>query len=317
MKSNFGMSETGRQIPFRRRSRIGRHEKIEGFCMAIVPFMGFLVFTAFPLALSLFVSFNDLHSYDLSSMKFTGFGNYAALFQNAMFKQAVLNTLYFCLSVPINLVSQLFLANLLAKPLNKHFAKVARLVLYIPTVIGGVAISLVWNWILEPNFGVINSILSALGLNKIGFTTTKEWFMPSVLMIKWWSVGMNVLVLQAALANVDATLKEAARIDGANDRIVFFRITLPQISPMLVYTFTMSFIEAFGEMSTVQILSGNDIGPSGSAVTLSYLIYRMTDAEVFTQGFGMASALGWVMGVFTVSFLELSNWAARKWLSYD
>lgn len=317
MKVNMDISSKGIRISKQRRGKIGKNEKIEGLCMVIVPVLGFCLFTGFPLLLSLFVSFHDLHSYDLSSMTFVGFGNYSSLFHNPMFKQAVVNTLFFCVSVPINLVSQLFLANLLSKPLNKHFAKAARLILYIPTVIGGVAISLIWNWILEPNFGVINTILGSLGLNKIGFTTTKEWFMPSVLIIKWWSVGMNVLVLQAALANVDASLQEAARIDGASSRKVFFHITLPQISPMLVYTFTMSFIEAFGEISTVQILSGNDIGPSGAAITLSYLIYRMTDVEVFTQGFGVASALGWVMGVFTIAFLELSNWAARKWLSYD
>ena len=255
-----------------RRSRIGRHEKIEGFCMAIVPFLGFMVFTVFPLVLSIIVSFNDLHSYELSSMTFVGFGNYAKLFRNLMFKKAIVNTLYFCLCVPINLVSQLFIANLLAKPLNKHFAKVARLVLYVPTIIGGLAISLIWNWILEPNFGVFNTILTALGLEKIGFTTTEKWFMPSVLLIKWWSVGMNVLVLQAALANVDATLKEAARIDGASERTVFFRITLPQISPMLIYTFTTSFIDAIGEMSTVQIISNGGLGPNGAAITLSYLM---------------------------------------------
>ena len=300
-----------------RRNRIGRHEKIEGFCMAIVPFLGFMVFTVFPLVLSIIVSFNDLHSYELSSMTFVGFGNYAKLFRNLMFKKAIVNTLYFCLCVPINLVSQLFIANLLAKPLNKHFAKVARLVLYVPTIIGGLAISLIWNWILEPNFGVFNTILTALGLEKIGFTTTEKWFMPSVLLIKWWSVGMNVLVLQAALANVDATLKEAARIDGASERTVFFRITLPQISPMLIYTFTTSFIDAIGEMSTVQIISNGGLGPNGAAITLSYLMYRMVNAELFTQGFGVGSALGLLIGIFTFGFLEFSNWAVRKWLSFD
>ena len=310
-------SNSGVRMTPVRRSRIGRHEKIEGFCMAIIPFLGFTVFTVFPLVLSVIVSFNDLHSYELSSMTFVGFGNYVKLFQNPMFKKAIVNTLIFSLCVPINLTSQLFLANLLSKPLNKHFAKAARLVLYIPTVIGGLAISLIWNWILEPNFGVFNTILSSLGLEKIGFTTTEKWFMPSVLLIKWWSVGMNVLVLEAALANVDATLKEAARMDGASERTVFFRITLPQISPMLIYTFTMSFIDAVGEMATVQILSNGGLGPNGAAITLSYLMYRMVNAEMFTQGFGVGSALGLLIGIFTFGFLEFSNWAVRKWLSFD
>lgn len=310
-------NSSGICIAKKRRGRIGRREKIEGFCMVIIPFLGFLVFTVFPLALSAVVSFYDLHSYDLSTMTFVGFDNYIKMFQNPMFSKAIVNTLYFCLSIPINMTSQLFLANLLAKPINKHFAKAARMVLYLPTIIGGVAISLIWNWILEPNFGVFNTILTSLGLPKVGFTTTEAWFMPSVLLIKWWSVGMNVLVLQAALANVDTTLKEAARIDGASERRVFFCITLSQISPMLIYTFITTFIDSFGEMSTMQIISSGGLGPNGAAITLSYLMYRMVGAEMFTQGFGAGSALGLMMGIFSFVFLEFSGWAIRKWLSFD
>ncbi|MDE7353123.1 MAG: sugar ABC transporter permease [Acetatifactor sp.] len=294
-----------------------KHERIEGFCMAVIPFIGFLAFTGFPMVLSLFISFHDLHSYDLSQMTFVGLDNYKNMFTMPLFQTALVNTLYFCLSVPINLVSQLFLANLLTKPLNPHFAKAARLILYIPTVIGGVAISLIWNWILEANYGVINTILMAIGMEKVGFTTTREWFMPSVLLIKWWSVGLNILVFQAALSNVNASLKEAARIDGALDRQVFFRVTLPQIAPILIYTCTMNIIEAFGEISTMQIISGNGLGPSNSAVTLSYMMYRMAYVNIFTEGFGMASALGWVIGIITIIFVRASTWASKKWLSAD
>ncbi len=303
--------------PKPRFGRIGTQEKRQGFLMAVIPFIGFLTFTGFPMVLSMIISFCDLHSYDLSQMKWVGIGNYKTMFQMPLFKTALVNTLYFCLSVPINLVSQLFLANLISKPINKHFAKAARLILYIPTVIGGVAISLIWNWILEANYGVINTILTSIGMSKVGFTTTKEWFMPSVLLIKWWSTGFNILVFQSALSNVDISLKEAARIDGATDRKLFFKVVLPQISPMLVYTCTMSIIEAFGEISTMQIISGNGLGPSNSAVTLSYMMYRMAYVNIFTEGFGMASALGWVIGIITIVMVVLSNWAARKWLSSD
>lgn len=109
--------------------RGNRHERIEGFCMAVIPFIGFLAFTGFPMVLSLLISFHDLHSYDLSQMRFIGLDNYKNMFATPLFQTALVNTLYFCLSVPINLVSQLFLANLLTKPLNPHFAKAARLIL--------------------------------------------------------------------------------------------------------------------------------------------------------------------------------------------
>lgn len=303
---------------FRKKNEsIGKGEKIQGILMAAIPFVGFLLFTAFPLALTFYVSFNDLHSYDISTMQWCGFDNYIALFKLPMFKDAVLNTLYFLLSVPINLVSQLFIANLLNKPLNKTFKKVARLILYIPTIIGGVAVALIWNWILEPNYGVFNSILSALGLEKIGFTNTKEWFMPSVLLIKWWSAGLNVLIFQSALANVDNSLKEAARIDGASERRIFFSVVIPQISPMILYTLMTECIAAFQEMSVMQIISGNGLGPSNAAVTLSYMMYRMTYNNVYTEGFGLASALGIVLGIVVIIVSVSINFISKKFVSYD
>ena len=215
------------------------------------------------------------------------------------------------------MISQLFLANLLSKPLNKTFKKVARLVLYIPTIIGGVAVALVWNWILEPEYGVFNTILTAMGLPKIGFTTTKNWFMPSVLLIRWWSAGMNVLIFESALSNVDNAMKEAARIDGAGERRVFFSVVIPQISPMILYTLMTEFIAAFQEMSVMQIISGNGVGPANAAVTLSYLMYRMAYVNVFTEGFGMASALGLFLGILVIVISVTLNFVSKKFFAYD
>lgn len=298
--------------------KLSKKERLQGFLMAVVPLIGFCCFTALPLAMSLYVSFFDLKGYDLSAMKWVGLNNYKLLFQYDLFWKAVLNTLYFSLSVPINIISQLFLANLLTKVKSKVFSKIVRLVLYIPTIIGGVAISLIFNWLLETNYGVFNTILSSMGLNKIGFTTTKECFMPSVLLIKWWSAGMNILVLQSALANVNSTLKEAARIDGANDRQIFFKIVIPQISPMLYYTLTTEFIAAFQEMSTLQIVAGGSIvGPDYSAVSLSYLMYIMSFRNIATEGFGLASAVGNLLGVFIIVFYQINDKIAKKWVSYD
>lgn len=303
--------------PAKKKNMLGKRETIEGWLMVIVPLLGFCAFTAFPIFMSFYVSFFDLHSYDLSNMVFCGFENYKKIFTMDLFYTALVNTIYFMLSVPINLVSQLFLANLLQKGINKHFSRIVTLILYIPTIFGGVAVALVWNWILEPNFGVFNSILAAMGLKKIGFTTTKEWFMPSVLLIKWWSAGMNIIIFQSALANVDNTLKEAARIDGASEKRIFFNIVIPQISPMLYYTMMTNFMAAAQEMATMQIIAGNGLGPDNSAVTISYLMYRMFYVTTYTDGFGVSSALGCLLGVAIILFYQLNNRLAKKWVSYD
>lgn len=302
----------------KRKGGIGKREKIEGLLMVSVPLIGFILFTALPILMTLWVSFYDLKSYDLSTMVWVGFGNYKKLFTMDLFWTAVVNTIYFSLCVPINLISQLFLANLLTKAINKTFSKIVRIILYVPTIIGGVAISLIFDWMLEPNYGVFNVILSAMGLPKVGFTTTFGWFMPSVLLIKWWSAGMNILVLQSALANVNVTLKEAASIDGASDRQIFFKIVIPQISPMLYYTFITEFIAASQEMSTVQMLSGTSgVGPGNAAVTLSYLMYRMAYVYVFTEGFGVSSALGILLGIVIIIFYQVNDKISKKWVSYD
>lgn len=301
----------------KKKNPLGKRESIEGLLMVALPTIGFLAFMAFPIILTFYISFFDLHSYDLSRMVWVGFANYKRLFTLDIFYTACVNTLYFLLSVPINLVSQLFLANLLQKQINKHFSKVVCLILYVPTILGGVAVSLVWNWILEPNYGVFNTILTAMGLPKVGFTTTREWFMPSVLLIKWWSAGLNIIIFQSALANVDNSLKEAARIDGASEKTIFFRIVIPQISPMIYYTLTTTFIAASQEMSTMQIISGNGVGPDNSAVTLSYLMYRMFYVNTITEGFGMSSALGIILGLVIIIFYKVSEKISKKWVSYD
>ena len=292
-----------------------RKENREGFLMAVSPFIGYVLFGLFPMVLSLVVSFTELKSYDISRMRFVGFENYKTVLTSKMFYRSVTNTLYYCLSVPINLASSLFIANLLTKPLKGR--KPARVILFLPSVCSSVGVALMWSWIYESNYGVINTALAAVGLQKIGFMTTKEWFMPSVLFLSLWMNGTNIVLMQSALANVDETMKEAARIDGATENTVFWKVTFPQITPTLFYMLTMNLIGAMQEMAIMQVIATNGVGPDYRAVTLTYYLYRMAFTNTATEGLGLGSALSWIVAIAIIIITRINFKISDKWVSYD
>ena len=142
-----------------------KKEDIQGTLMSILPFIGFLAFSLYPMLLSLVVSFHRLNSYDVSLMEWVGLENYKFVFTNKRVKVSVGNTLTYCLSVPINITMCLFLANICTKPL-KGTSFVA-VVAYLPSICSTVGVTMMWQWIFEPNYGVINTILENLGAEKI------------------------------------------------------------------------------------------------------------------------------------------------------
>ena len=296
-------------------NRMKQRENRDGTIMSSIPFIGYILFSLFPMGLSLVVSFTELHSYQLASMKWVGLDNYISILQSEMLLVALKNSLYYCLSVPINMVVSLFIANLLTKKIKG--VEFSRTLLFLPTICSTVGVTLMWSWIYEPNFGFINTVLSALGMDKIGFTTTKEWFMPAIIFMTLWRSGTNIVLMQSALANVDNSLKEAARVDGATERQVFWKITFPSITPTLFYQLVMNFIAAMQEMAIMQVLATNGVGPGFSAVTLAYYQYRMAFVDIMTDGMGKGCALGWIIAIVVIVITRLQFKISEKWVSYD
>ncbi len=295
--------------------RAARNENILGTLMACGPFIGYVLFGLLPMAASLVLSFSDMKLFNLEEIGWLGFSNYASVVKEPYFWRAIENTLYYCLSVPINMAVSLFLANLLTKHLK--FTEFTRVILFIPSVCSGVGVTLMWMWILDTNIGVINSVISWFGGEKIGFITTPNWFMPSVLLISVWMKGTNIVLMQSALANVNEELKEAATIDGASEMRVFWTVVVPTITPTLFYLLVTNLIAALQEMAVMQIISGNGLGPDFKAVTLSYFMYRMVWTEPTTYGIGMSAALSWIVtvGIMILTFFNFR--LSKKWVNYD
>lgn len=283
--------------------------------MASGPFIGYCLFSLVPMLISLYISFTELHGFNIFDAEWLGFDNYVHVLKSEMLYTSIVNTLLFCLSVPINMVVSLFLANMLNKPVAG--TRFVRTVLFIPTVCSSVAVTLVWQWILDPKYGVINTVLQAMGLPAIGFTSTAEWFIPSVLLICLWQRGTNIVLMQSALSNVDNTLKEAARIDGATDMRVFYSVVLPGITPTLFYVLIVQMTAALQEIGMLQIISQNGIGPGYRAVTLSYYMYRMAFVNYGSEGMGMSCSLSWIVAVVIIILTRLNFVLSKKWVSYD
>ncbi len=290
-------------------------DNIINTAMAFPPFLGFLLFWVTPMIAALLISFTELHSYNFSMAKFVGLRNYVEIWKSNMLWTSIRNTLFFCLSVPINLILVLFLSNLLDRKVKGY--KIWRAILFIPKVCSGVAVTLAWQWIFEENYGVINSFLEALNIAKMPFFSNPAYFRPAVLIIGIWMSGTNVVLLDAAFANIDRTLVEAARIDGANEMQVFWKIKFPALTPTLFYCLTMNLIGALQEQSLMQVITTNGVGPGNAAVTLVYYIYRMAFVYTPTMGFGMACALSWVTAMFIALITRLNFILSKKWVHYD
>ena len=292
-----------------------KKEDIQGTLMAALPFVGFLVFSLYPMLLSLFISFHDLKSFDIGMREWVGLKNYEFVFNNKWIKVSVQNTLEYCLSVPINIIVSLFLANICSKPLRG--TSFVAVVAYLPSICSTVGVTLMWQWIFEPNYGVINTLLGKIGLGPFNFMGDPDLFMPSILTIGVWMKATNILQLQGAMANVDQSLKEAAKIDGANGFQIFWKVVLPGISPTLFYVTINMLLIALQEMAIMQLITNSGTGPNFKAMTITYYIYRMGIQNNAIEGFGRASALSWVFAIAVMILSKILFKISDKLVTYD
>ena len=296
-----------------------RRENLVGTLMASGPFIGFLLFTFLPMILSLYVSFTELHVKNISAAQWVGFDNYIRLFTDetvtARVQIALRNSFVWILNVPLNMGISLFIANLIAK--NRKGSKFVRTILFIPSICSAVGVTLMWKWIFDYEHGVLNTVIGMFDGGKVPWTTNSTMFMVSCLILSVWIYGTNIVLMQNALKNVNEAVKEAARIDGASEMQVFWKIVVPAITPTLFYLLVTNLVAAIQEMQIMQLLASDGTGPNFGALTLSYLVYRMGNVDYMSDGLGMASALGWLVAIFCILFTRLNFWLSEKWVHYD
>ena len=310
------------------RQGLGKRDNIDGTVMASLPFVGYLLFSLFPMVFSIVISLTELHGYDFTQVRFLWtegvfhtFDNYINLFRLEYFGTSLTNSLFYALIVPVKLGLQLYVANLLTKRVvgGKFF----RVCYFIPTICSTVAVALMWNWIFEVNYGVVNTVIGAVigGKSPLGLVSSPQEFMPCVWVLSLWWGGCNVILMDSAISAVDVSLKEAARIDGASEFKVFWHVTFPCMTPTLFYHLVMNIISAMQEMSLMQVLSGGKTGPGNMALTMTYYMYHLAFGNDFSigsmGGMGIGSAFGWFIAIMIIVVTRLQFWLAKKWVNYD
>lgn len=277
----------------------------------ILPWIiGFLVFTFGPLLLSLIMSFFD---WPLTGEKvFVGLGNYIEMFtqDDQVLKSLGISLRYAAIFVPLNLILALFLAMLITQPLRG--VKVYRAIFYIPAAISSVAISIIWSWILNSDYGVLNYLLSLIGIEGPDWLVDPAWALFAVILASAFGVGTMMLIFYTDMKNISTEIYEAASIDGAGPARKFFSITLPIITPTLLFNLITSIISSFQQVTLVMLLTG------GGPLQSTYFYGLMTYNNAFKHHkMGYASANAWVMFIIILCLTALVFKSSSMWVFYE
>ena len=272
--------------------------------------IGFLVFTLGPLVLSFVMSFFDWSI--TGTPKFRGLGNYIEMFttDDQVLKSLSISLKYAAIFVPLNMIIALVLAMLISQPVKG--AKFFRTIFYIPAVISGVAVSIIFGWLLNGNYGVINYLLSLLGIDGPQWLVDPKWAIIAVIFASAFGVGSMMLIFYTDIKNIPIDLYEAAAIDGAGPARQFFSITLPMITPTILFNLITSIISSFQQVTLVMLLTNG--GPMKS--TYFYGLMTYNNAFKFHK-LGYASANAWVMFIIILLLSALVFKSSDTWVFYE
>ncbi|NUK30255.1 sugar ABC transporter permease [Parageobacillus sp. VR-IP] len=292
---------------------IQRKEGLQGYLFIAPWIIGFLLFTAGPLLFSLYGSFTN---YDITSrMEFIGFKNYIRMFtDDDLFWVSLTNTLYYVvISVPLTTVGAIILAVLLNQGVPGM--RVYRTIFYLPAVLSGVGVYLLWMQLLSPSSGLVDTFLSWFGIDGPAWLFDPKWTKPALIFMKMWSVGGGMLLYLASLQGVPKSLYEAAEIDGANAFQRFRHITLPMITPVIFFDLVTSLIGAFQIFQEAYVMSKNgDGGPNNSLLFFNLHMWNKA-FKAFDMGYAMA--MSWLLFIVVLILTIINLKLAPRWVHYD
>lgn len=282
-----------------RRSRLHRREHLAAAAFIAIPVIGFLIFTAYPLLFSFYASFTQWNG--LSDPVFNGIDNYTQMFADPYFWQAMGNTVFMMIGIPIGLVLSL----LLALALNRKMRGTTffRTIYYVPVISSLAAVTILWQWAYNGDFGLINQVLSFFGIDGPNWLQNADTAKPAiVIMAIWKGLGFSMLLYLAALQSVPRHLYEAASIDGANAFQQFRSITIPMLSPVTFFLVITSIIGGAQIFIEINIMTPTG-GPEFSTASIVWYIWQK--AFNYLQ-MGYATAMSVVLGllVFAITAIQ-------------
>jgi multiple sugar transport system permease protein len=281
------------------------------FYLFLIPWaLGFLIWVGGPMVASLALSFTR---YDvITAPTWVGLKNFAEIFSDDLTWQALKVTTYYTLgAVMVTVTGALIVATLLNQKLP--LLGLWRTIYYLPVVTSGVAVALLWMWIFQPNFGLINNLLwSWLGIKGPEWFFDPKWTIPTFIIMASWSVGGPMLIYLAAMQGVPTALYEAATIDGANAWQRYFSITLPMISPAIFFNIVLSMIASFQVFTPAFVITQG--GPQYASY---FFVYHLYEHAFGYFEMGYASALAWILFLVILGFTLLVFRGGERWVYYE
>ena len=291
-------------------SKRQRRSLIIGLLFISPAIIGFFVFNIGPIVQSLQYSFTRYNI--LQPPRYVGLNNYRFLLEDRVFKIGIQNTLYMVvIGLPIHLVFNMLMALLLNTKIKG--LSIYRSIFYVPSITPVVASTIVWLWIFNGQFGILNEFLRFIGLQPIGWLTDPRWVKPSLIFMGAWFGGNTILIYLAGLQDVPHDLLESAELDGANSLQKTFKITLPMISPVIFYTIIVNVIGYFQYFTEAWVMTATRDGSAGG-VANSAMFYSMYLYQTAFQQFkmGYASAQAWILFMIvliaTVILFRTAGW---------
>ncbi|OMD16626.1 carbohydrate ABC transporter permease [Paenibacillus odorifer] len=281
------------------------------FWMFIMPwFIGFILFTGGPIIVSLMLSFSEYNV--ISSPEFIGFDNFRLLFQDRLFYKSLSVTIYYSLlSVPFTIVSSLVIALLLNQKVRGQ--SFLRTLYYAPSVISGVAVSFLWSWLLNPTFGVVNSLLyDWFGVEGPGWFTSPGTVVPSMVLMQLTASGSTMVIFLASLQSLPSDLYEAASIEGAGVWKKFYKITLPLISPVVLFNTIIAMIASLQVFTESYVITKG--GPDWSSY---FYVYYLFDTAFKQFRMGYASAQAWILFIILFTLTLVFMWSSKRFVHYE
>lgn len=287
-------------VPRRRSAtRRARQRLLTGLLFISPWIIGFLAFQVYPFFASLYYSFTFYSILD--APKWIGFNNYTTLFEDSRFRTALYNSSYYAvLAVPLGTITAILLALLLNSKVRG--LSIFRTIFYLPSITPVVASAIVWLWMFNPRSGVVNYLLSVVGIPGPGWLGSPEWAKPALILMSLWGVGSAMLIYLAALQDVPRELLEAAELDGANRFRQFWHVTIPMISPVILFNIITGIIGAFQYFTEVHVMTGGSGSPAGATLMMSIYLWQ-TAFQFFKMGYAAAQA--WVLFVIVIGFSTL------------
>ena len=293
----------------RRASRLARSESLAFYGFISPWIIGFIFFTGGPILASLY--FSTTNYTILASPTFVGFGNYRALLSDPLFAASLYNTLYYAVFfVPLGIIFA-FLMGLLLNQKVKGLA-LYRTIYYLPSIMPAVANSILWIWLLNPQWGLVNTALRSIGIEGPGWLTSELWSKPAIILMSLWGIGSWIIIYLAGLQGVPEQYYEAAEVDGASNITKFVHITLPLMTPTIFFTTITGVIGAFQVFTQAYIMTNG--GPVNS--TLFYALYLFRNAFNYLK-MGYAAAMAWVLFLVILVLTVIQFRLAERWVFYE